>query len=64
MSPYLAVIAVFIHVHHHNDGKWKQSETRLDIMLSIYSRCNITTNPIIPNMAVFIHGCSESMIVT
>lgn len=33
-------------------------------MLSLYSRCNITTNPIIPSMAVFIHGCSDSMIVT
>lgn len=29
-----------------------------------YSRCKTTTKPIIPSIAVFIHGCSESMIVT
>lgn len=29
-----------------------------------YSLCNITTRPIIPSMAVFIQGCSDSMIVT
>ncbi len=29
-----------------------------------YSRCKTTTKPMIPSIAVFIHGCSESMIVT
>ena len=29
-----------------------------------YSRCKTTTRPMIPSIAVFIHGCSESMIVT
>lgn len=29
-----------------------------------YSRCNTTIRPIMPNIAVFIHGFSDNMIVT
>lgn len=29
-----------------------------------YSRCKTTITPIIPNRTFFIHGCSESMMVT
>lgn len=29
-----------------------------------YSLCNTTISPIMPNIAVFIHGFSDNMIVT
>jgi hypothetical protein len=36
----------------------------VDTSLCNHSLCSITINPMIPNMTVFNHGCSLSMIVT
>lgn len=44
---------------------WSEEEKQGYALVSKdYSRCKTTTKPMIPSMAVFIQGCSDSMIVT